>query len=95
MDVDDALVRKIARLARIKVTDEEVESLKGELGAILQWVEQLAEVDTDHVEPMISVEAMDMKKREDVVDDGGYPDMIVKNAPLSEDGYFMVPKVVE
>ncbi len=95
MNVDEALVRKVARLARIKVSDADVASLKGELAAILQWVEQLGEVDTDGVAPMISVEAMTMKKREDVVDDGGYPEKIVKNAPMSEDHYFMVPKVVE
>ena len=95
MDVDEALVRKVARLARIKVSDDEVANLKGELSSILQWVEQLGEVNTDDVEPMISVEVMAMKKREDVVNDGGFAETIVKNAPKSEDNYFMVPKVVE
>lgn len=95
MQVDQALVRKIARLARIKVTDEEAKNLEGELTAILDWVEQLDEVDTDGVEPMTRVVEMTMKKREDKVTDGGYPDDIVKNAPIKENHFFMVPKVVE
>ncbi len=95
MQVDQALVQRVARLARIKVTDEEAASLVTELSSILSFIEQLNEVDTKGVEPLTSVEEMEMKKRDDVVNDGGYPDQIVANAPMSEDHYFMVPKVVE
>lgn len=95
MQVDEAKVRHIARLARIKVTDEEVKTLGGELSGILDWVEQLDEVDTDGVEPMTRVVAMTMKQRDDVVADGGRADDIVKNAPVVDDHYFVVPKVVE
>lgn len=95
MQVDEATVRHIARLARIRITDEEANALEGELTAILQWVEQLSEVDTAGVEPMTRVVEMTMKKRADVVTDGGYPDDIFKNAPMKENHYFVVPKVVE
>jgi len=95
MSVDQATVRRIARLARIAVTDEDVPHLQGELNAILSFVEQLAEVDVEGVEPMTSVIPMDMKKRQDVVTDGGYPDLIVQNATVTEDHFFLVPKVVE
>ena len=95
MSVDQATVRRIAHLARIAVTDEEVPHLQGELNAILAFVEQLNEVDVDGVEPMTSVTPMVMKKRQDVVTDGGYADMIVANAPATEDNFFLVPKVVE
>jgi aspartyl-tRNA(Asn)/glutamyl-tRNA(Gln) amidotransferase subunit C len=95
MSVDHETVRRIARLARIAVADEDVEHLQGELNAILRFVEQLNEVDVSTVEPMTSVTPMTMKKRADVVTEGGYPDQIVRNAPATEDGYFLVPKVVE
>ena len=95
MAVDAATVRRIAHLARIAVADEEVEHLKGELNAMLAFVEQLQEVDVTGVEPMTSVTPMAMKKREDVVNDGGIADDILKNAPAREDHYFLVPKVVE
>ena len=95
MAVDAATVRRIAHLARIAVADEEVGHLQGELNAILAFVEQLSEVDVDGVEPMTSVTPMEMKKRKDVVTDGGVPDDIVRNAPASEDHFFVVPKVVE
>lgn len=95
MQVDEATVRHIARLARIRITDEETKALEGELTAILQWVEQLSEVDTAGVEPMTRVVEMTMKKRQDVVDDGGYPDEIIENAPMKENHFFVVPKVVE
>jgi aspartyl-tRNA(Asn)/glutamyl-tRNA(Gln) amidotransferase subunit C len=88
-------VRHIARLARIRVTDAEAKTLEGELTGILQWVEQLGEVDTGGVEPMTSVVAMEMKKRSDEVTDGGYPQDIVKNAPEHSGSFFVVPKVVE
>lgn len=95
MSVDADTVRRIAHLARIAVAEEEVEHLRNELNAILAFVEQLSEVNVDGVEPMTSVTPMTMKKRADVVTDGGIPDDIVKNAPTSEDNYFLVPKVVE
>jgi aspartyl-tRNA(Asn)/glutamyl-tRNA(Gln) amidotransferase subunit C len=95
MSVDAATVRRIAHLARIAVTDAEVPHLAGELNAMLAFVEQLSEVDVDGVEPMTSVMPMAMKKRADVVDDGEIPDDIVRNAPATENHFFLVPKVVE
>jgi aspartyl-tRNA(Asn)/glutamyl-tRNA(Gln) amidotransferase subunit C len=95
MSVDLNTVRRIARLARLAVTDEEVPHLQGELNAILSFVEQLNEVDVEGVDPMTSVIPMSMKKRQDVVTEGGYPDQIVRNAPATEDNFFLVPKVVE
>ena len=95
MSVDTATVRRIAHLARIAVKDEEVEHLKDELNGILAFVEQLSEVNVEGVEPMTSVTPMTMKKREDVVTDGGIAEDIVKNAPATEDHFFLVPKVVE
>jgi aspartyl-tRNA(Asn)/glutamyl-tRNA(Gln) amidotransferase subunit C len=95
MSVDASTVRRIAHLARIAVAEDEVEHLQGELNAILAFVEQLAEVNVDGVEPMTSVTPMQMKKREDKVTDGGIPDDIVKNAPATENHFFLVPKVVE
>ena len=95
MSVDQNTVRRIARLARIAVTDEEVPHLQGELNAILSFVEQLNEVDVAGVEPMTSVTPMTMKKRQDGVTDGGNAETIVRNAPATEDNFFLVPKVVE
>jgi aspartyl-tRNA(Asn)/glutamyl-tRNA(Gln) amidotransferase subunit C len=95
MQVDEATVRRIARLARIKVTDAEAKSLEGELSGILDWVKQLDEVQTKGVEPMTSVVAMDMKKRKDVVTDGEIAADVTRNAPVTEDNFFVVPKVVE
>jgi aspartyl-tRNA(Asn)/glutamyl-tRNA(Gln) amidotransferase subunit C len=95
MSVDAATVRRIAHLARIAVTDAEVPHLAGELNAMLAFVEQLSEVDVEGVEPMTSVTPMEMKKRADVINDGGIADDIVRNAPASENHYFLVPKVVE
>jgi aspartyl-tRNA(Asn)/glutamyl-tRNA(Gln) amidotransferase subunit C len=95
MSVDADTVRRIAHLARIDVAEGEVEHLKGELNAILAFVEQLQEVKVEGVEPMTSVTPMAMKKRADVVDDGGIAGQIVKNAPASEENFFLVPKVVE
>ena len=95
MSVDQATVRRIARLARIAVTDEEVPHLQSELNSMLSFVEQLNEVNVDGVEPMTSVTPMAMKKREDNVTDGGIPDAVTGNAPMTEDHYFLVPKVVE
>jgi len=95
MSVDDATVRRIAHLARIKVEDDEVVHLKGELNAILNWVEQLQAVDVEGVEPMTSVTPMTMKMREDKVTDGEIADQVTRNAPMSDDNFFLVPKVVE
>lgn len=95
MSVDATTVRRVARLARIAVTDDEVTAMESELNAILGFVEQLSEVDVTGVEPMTSVIPMAMKKRQDAVTDGEKADDIIANAPVSEDHFFMVPKVVE
>ena len=95
MSVDAATVRRIAQLARIAVKDEEVSHLQGELNAMLAFIEQLSEVDIDGVEPMTSVMPMAMKKRADVVSDGNNADAVLSNAPATQDGYFLVPKVIE
>mgnify|MGYP001606862061 FL=1 len=95
MSVDEATVRRIAHLSRIAIEDADVPRMQGELNAILAFVEQLNEVDVAGVEPMTAVTAMRMKKREDVVTDGGKAATIVGNAPVTEDGFFLVPKVVE
>jgi aspartyl-tRNA(Asn)/glutamyl-tRNA(Gln) amidotransferase subunit C len=95
MSVDAATVRRTAHLARIAVADDEVEHLKGELNAMLAFVEQLSEVNVEGVEPMTSVTPMAMKKRADVVTDGNIRDDVLANAPSTEDGFFLVPKVVE
>ena len=95
MSVDAATVRRIAHLARIAVADDEVDHLEGELNAILAFVEQLSEVNVEGIEPMTSVTPMDLKMREDKITDGGIPDDIIRNAPASDDHFFLVPKVVE
>ncbi|MEO8685229.1 MAG: Asp-tRNA(Asn)/Glu-tRNA(Gln) amidotransferase subunit GatC [Devosia sp.] len=95
MSVDAATVKRIGRLARIRIEESEVAAYQDELNAILGFVEQLSEVDVTGVEPMTSVTPMVLRRRDDVVTDGGYADRIVSNAPLSEDNFFMVPKVVE
>ena len=95
MSVDAATVKHIGRLARIRVEENEVEKYQGEINAILGFVEQLGEVNVEGVEPMTSVTPMQLRRRDDVVTDGGYPEKVVANAPLSEDNFFMVPKVIE
>ncbi len=95
MSVDSAVVRRIAHLSRIAVDENEVERLRGELNAILHFVETLSEVDVEGVEPIASVLPMQMKKRVDVVTDGGIADDVLVNAPAKEDHYFVVPKVIE
>jgi aspartyl-tRNA(Asn)/glutamyl-tRNA(Gln) amidotransferase subunit C len=95
MSVDADTVRRIAHLARIAVADDEIEHLRDELNAMLAFVEQLSEVKVDGVEPMTSVTPMTMKKRADKVTDGDIAEDIVRNAPASEDNYFLVPKVIE
>jgi len=95
MSVDQAAVRRIARLARIAVTDAEVPHLQDEINAILAFVEDLSAVDVEGVEPMTSVIPLKLPMREDVVTDGEIEPLILANAPLTEDGFFLVPKVVE
>ena len=95
MAVDADTVRHVAHLARIAVADEDVEPLRGELNAILAFVEQLREVDVGGVEPMTSVTPTAMKMRNDEVTDGGIAEDIMANAPAREDHFFLVPKVVE
>jgi len=95
MSIDAATVRKVARLARIRLGDGEAESLSTELSGILTWIEQLNEVDVEGVAPMASTEAVKLPLREDVVTDGGDPARVLANAPKSDRGFFVVPKVVE
>jgi aspartyl-tRNA(Asn)/glutamyl-tRNA(Gln) amidotransferase subunit C len=95
MALDKATVARIATLARIRVAEEELEPLAGELSTILDWIEQLGEVDTADVPPMTSVAEMTLPMREDKVSDGGAPDAVLGNAPRSARGFFTVPKVVE
>src|SRR5260370_2441580 len=94
MSVDAATVRRIAQLARIAVAEAEVPHLQGELNAMLDFVEQLSEVNIDGVEPMTSVMPMEMKKRQDVANDGGVPDDMVRKRPATTDTFFLVLKVI-
>ena len=95
MAVDRDTVAKIARLARIRITEKECEALTGELSNILAWVEQLEALPTEGVPPMTSVVERALPLRPDEVTEGGEPKAIVKNAPETADGFFTVPKVVE
>ena len=95
MQVDEATVRRIARLARIKVSDAEAKGLETELSGLLDWVAQLDEVDTSKVEPMTRVVDMKLRMRADTVTDGGIADDVTRNAAVSEDHFYVVPKVVE
>ncbi len=95
MSVDTATVKRVAKLSRIAITDERAESMQAELNTILGFVEQLQEVDVDGIEPMTSVVDMDMRKRSDEITDGNKAEDVTANAPMSEDNFFMVPKVVE
>ena len=95
MSVDTATVKHIAKLARIAVSDEEVDALAPELNNILGWIEQLQEVDVSGVEPMTAVIPNRLRLRTDEVTDGGYRDQVLANAPNAEHGFFAVPKVIE
>lgn len=95
MAIDAATVRKVARLARIAEPEDRLEPLAKELSGILSWIEQLAEVDTDGVEPMTTSVETTLPMREDVVTDGGDPAKVLANAPKSAKNFFVVPKVVE
>ncbi|HZZ88110.1 MAG TPA: Asp-tRNA(Asn)/Glu-tRNA(Gln) amidotransferase subunit GatC [Caulobacteraceae bacterium] len=95
MSIDAATVKKVARLARIRVEEGELEPLAAELSGILTWIEQLNEVDTEGVQPMASTEAVTLPMRDDVVTEGGDPAVVLANAPKADRGFFVVPKVVE
>ena len=95
MSVDKDTVRRIAKLARIALTEERCEPMAQELDGIMQWIEQLNQVDVTDVAPMTSVVAHNLRMREDVVTEGGQADALMKNAPGAEDHFFVVPKVVE
>lgn len=95
MSVTKEDVRKIARLSRIAVPEDQLEPLAEDLSGIMGWIEQLNEVDIDGVEPMTSVVAAKLPMREDVVTDGNIQDQVLANAPKSEEGFFVVPKAVE
>ena len=95
MSIDNAIVRHIARLARIEIDDGEMDHLAGELSNILTWVSQLDEVDTKGVSPMTSVVEVKLPRRADVVSDGASQDEVLANAPQTETGFFVVPKVLE
>ena len=95
MSIDQKTVRRIARLARIRVEDADLPRLEGELNSILGWIEMLNEVDTTDVEPMTSVVKMSMKMRDDVVTEGEDSAAVTGNAPRVEDDFYVVPKVVE
>ena len=93
--IDEAAVKRIAHLSRLKITAQEAQSLKRELNGILAWVEALKAIPTDSIEPLTSTEAAVLNMREDKVTDGGCLADILKNAPKSDDGFFLVPKVIE
>lgn len=96
MSIDEKTVRKVAKLARLALPEERVAPMAAELNGIMAWIEQLNEVDVEGVAPMTSaVEGLTLPMREDEVTDGGYPERVLKNAPKSEDGFFVVPKAVE
>ena len=94
-EIDKATVAKIARLSRIKIEEDKLELLAGELNNIMGWVEQLAEVNTDHIQPMSSPVDAKLRWRDDVVSDGDKQESVLKNGPLTEYGFFAVPKVIE
>ena len=95
MSVNTEQVRHIAKLARMAMSDGEVEAIVPELNAILGWVEQLSAVDTDGVEPLSAVIDLKQRLRDDVIDDGGVRDKVLANAPEAQHGFFAVPKVIE
>lgn len=95
MTVDRKTVQRIARLARIRVSEEELPRLEAELNSILKWIEMLDEVNTTNVEPLTSMVKMRMKMREDEVTDGASPERVLANAPQTEEQFYLVPKVIE
>lgn len=88
-------VKKIANLARIDVSEADLEAVRGKLGNIMKFVEQLEEVNTDKVEPLANVVDIKLRLREDVVNDGNQQDKVLANAPEATEGFFVVPKIVE
>ena len=95
MAIDNETVKRVAFLSRLKVEDEKIEATKEEFNKILNWIEELNEVNTDNVEPLISVNDMTLRLREDQITDGNYQEAVLANAPDKEYDYFAVPKVVE
>ena len=95
MSLDKATVARIAALARIRVDEGELDGLAEELSHILGWIEQLNEVDTEGVPPMSQATEQKPRRREDVVNDGGIADQVLANAPETNEGFFVVPKVIE
>lgn len=93
--LDEKTIRKVARLARLKVTDEDISRLTPQVGGIMKWIEQLGEVNTDKVAPLPSPVEMNLRLRPDVVDDGNAQNKVLANAPESLEGFYVVPKVVE
>lgn len=95
MQIDEKTVKRVARLARIRISDDEAKGLESELSGILDWVKLLDEVDTAGVEPMTRVVPIKLKMRDDVVTDGEKADDVTRNAPMTDDHFYVVPKVVE
>lgn len=95
MAIDNKMVKQVAFLARLKIEETEIEKTKEEFNKILNWIEQLNEVDTSNVAPLVSVNDSTLPMRDDEVNDGNVKDAVLKNAPMQEFGYFAVPKVVE
>ncbi len=95
MAIDNQTVKRVASLAHLKIEDDKLDATKEEFNKILNWVEQLNEVDTSNVEPMFCVNGGEVPEREDEVTDGNIKEAVLKNAPMQEFGYFAVPKVVE
>jgi aspartyl-tRNA(Asn)/glutamyl-tRNA(Gln) amidotransferase subunit C len=95
MSIDENTAAKVAKLARIEVEADALPALAGEFNTILQFIEQLNEVDVDGIDPMVSVTPMRLKRRTDTVTDGNQPTKVLSNAPEAREGFFAVPKVVE
>lgn len=95
MSIDKETVRKVAGLARLKLSEDDLERFTPQVAGIVKWVEMLGEVNTDNVQPLANVVNIDLKLRADVISDGGYQKEILANAPESVEGFFVVPKVVE
>lgn len=95
MSIDTETVKRVAFLSRLKIADDKIQATEEEFNKILDWVEQLKEVDTENVEPLISVNEHNLTLRADEVTEGNQAEAILANAPMKEYGYFAVPKVVE
>ncbi|QQG35567.1 MAG: Asp-tRNA(Asn)/Glu-tRNA(Gln) amidotransferase subunit GatC [Micavibrio aeruginosavorus] len=95
MSIDKEIVRKVAGLARLSLSESDLERFTPQVAGIVKWVEMLGEVNTENVAPLANVVNVDLKLRPDIISDGGYQDKILANAPESMEGFFVVPKVVE